>query len=559
MSKKILGWVFTALLCTMTWQVQTQTVGLFEYTSSAEEGYVLFAPFFGKNVYLVDNCGRKVHEWQSDFFPAAYGELLENGNLLRTASEGIPSNPAFVFGGAGQHIQEVDWDGNIVWQFTYSDSTHRMHHDFVRMPNGHILIPAWEIKTQEEAIQAGRNPDLLPDGLMWAEFLIEVEPTTGEIVWEWHVWDHLIQDFDPTKDNYGVVAEHPELLDINLTGGQTPNGERNWLQVSAIDYNPMMDQIIVSSFFMSEFYIIDHSTSTQQAAGHTGGNSSMGGDLLYRWGNPQNYDHGTADDRRIFGAHNVHWIPAGLPDEGKIMFFNNGTARPDGNYSSVDVIIPPVDSYLTGRYIYEPGQPYGPSVAEWSYSQGVAGSFYSPIVSGAQRLPNGNTLICSGFQGWLLEVTPQQEIVWSYISPAINTGVVTQGEAVPIFGGNPSNLMFRALRYTPDFAGFAGADLTPGNPVEAGFPEPYVCEIFSSVDAVWQREAQLYPNPTGSQLLIRLPDGGDALVHIWNAAGQWVGTHPIVAGQLTLDVQRLPNGVYALAGDGIYARFVVQR
>ncbi len=77
---------------------------------------------------------------------------------------------------------------------------------------------AWEYKTRDEAIAAGRNPENVNIFGMWPGHIIEVEPTFpegGNIVWEWHVWDHLIQDYDPLKQNYGNVGNHPELVDIN--------------------------------------------------------------------------------------------------------------------------------------------------------------------------------------------------------------------------------------------------------------------------------------------------------------------------------------------------------
>ncbi len=109
---------------------------------------------------------------------------------------------------------------------------------------------AWEYKTATESIAAGRNPDLLHDGELWPDHIIEVEPTGtsgGDIVWEWHVWDHLIQDYDSTKENYGVVADHPELIDINFGGRQV-----DFNHINSIDYNDEFDQILLSVNFFKE-------------------------------------------------------------------------------------------------------------------------------------------------------------------------------------------------------------------------------------------------------------------------------------------------------------------
>ena len=140
---------------------------------------------------------------------------------------------------------------------------------------------------------------------MWSESIFEIKPIgsdSAEIVWEWHLWDHLVQDVNPNLSNYGVISEHPELLNINLGQvgfGMSSFGSDNadWIHFNSIDYNPYLDQIVLSSRMMNEIYIIDHSTTTQEAASHSGGNSGKGGDFLYRWGKPQNYIEVTETDR----------------------------------------------------------------------------------------------------------------------------------------------------------------------------------------------------------------------------------------------------------------------
>lgn len=548
--KKILLIIFIfSGLMTFSGAVKGQTVGLLSYEEGSMNGYTLFNPIRSTNTYLIDNCGHLINKWESTLTPGNSTMLLENGNLLRTVSSGVSSNPTFAWGGGGERIQEVDWSGNVLWEFVYSDSTHRMHHDFVRKPNGNLLIPAWELKTAEEAIEAGRNPDLLANGVLWGEYIIEVEPATGEIVWEWHMWDHLIQDFDDTKSNYGVVADHPELFDINVTGGPTANGGKNWMHINSIDYNPMMDQIIINSFFLSEFFIIDRSTTTEQAASHIGGNSGFGGDLIYRWGNPQNYDHGTAEDRTIFGSHNTHWIPGGLNDAGKIMFFNNGNARADGSYSSVDIIIPPVDDYVTGRYIYNVGVAYAPSSAEWSYVADPVESFYANFLSGTQRLSNGNTLICSGASGRFFEIDENDEIVWEYINPVINAGVISQGDTIPTLSGRNANIVFRCTRYEMNFPGFANVDLTPGDPIEANFTEPYDCEIISDVVEADTKEVKVFPNPVSHFIEIETLGFDGKKIILFDMLGRPLFTGKLNGNPFKLDISQYSTGLYFIKID----------
>ena len=135
-----------------------------------------------------------------------------------------------------------------------------------------------------------------------------------KIIWEWNLWDHLVQDFDSTKNNFGIIENHPELLNINYYNG---NGKKDWMHCNSIDYNESLQQIVIGSRSMSEFYIIDHSTTTTQASSSSGGIYGRGGDFLYRWGNPQVYNKGNSSNRRLFGQHDVQWIEDGLADEKK--------------------------------------------------------------------------------------------------------------------------------------------------------------------------------------------------------------------------------------------------
>jgi hypothetical protein len=291
-----------------------------------------------------------------------------------------------------------------------------------------------------------------------ADCIVEIKPTgktTGEVVWEWHAWDHIVQDHDKAKANYGAVSTHPELIDINFTetltipkstndedinklkgigylsgGPVTPGAAAtligpDWLHVNSVAYNAELDQIVVSVHLFSEVWIIDHGTTTAEAASHVGGRRGKGGDLLYRWGNPRAYRNGTNADRRFFSQHDAHWIGKGRPGEGHLLVFNNGIGRTDGSYSSVDEIVPPVDA--SGGYTRASGSAYGPDKSAWSFTEPKKSDFFSMLFSSAQRLPNGNTLICSGMDGTLLEVTPEKQIVWKYVNPVRGDATILQG------------------------------------------------------------------------------------------------------------------------------------
>ncbi|MCK4655720.1 MAG: aryl-sulfate sulfotransferase [candidate division Zixibacteria bacterium] len=445
--------ILILILAFVPFSAQAQTVGLFEYDPGSFNGYTLLAPSPSTTTYLIDNYGRVVHKWESSYIPALSAYLLENGNLLRTIKFDIVD-------GTGAGFEELAWDGTVIWHYEHYGDTYRQHHDIEPLPNGNVLVLSREHILTADAIAAGRDPSTLTDTIVSPEYIAEIEPigpTTGNIVWEWHLWDHLVQDFDSTKPNFGVVANHPELVDLNYT----PTSDANWIHGNAVDYNPELDQIVVSSRLFNEFWVIDHSTTSIESSGHTGGDRAMGGDILFRWGNPQTYRAGTADDQRLFGQHDVHWIGLGLSGEGHFLLFNNGLNRPDGKYSTVDEILSPVDG--TGQYpLPTGGAPHEPADQLWIYEPDPLTSLYSPTFSGAQRLPNGNTLICSGRKGIIVEIDASGQEVWRYINPEIASGPLEQGQTVPA----GQNSVFKIRRYAQDYPGLAGRELIPGAPVE---------------------------------------------------------------------------------------------
>jgi hypothetical protein len=525
----------------------TTGIGLLRNDPGAFGGYTLLSPLLGKTTYLMDMQGRVVRTWNTEFNPASSAYLLENGNLLRAGNH--PNPPWSVGPAIGGRVQEFTWDGELVWDFTYFTEKSVPHHDYTKLPNGNVMLIMIERKTAEEAIAAGRVPSTVEGGDMSLDALVEIKPTgktTGEVVWEWHMWDHLIQDYDPTKANFGDVAAHPELADINYGTGtagqragdaaaaqppaneaaggeaagkqntsQEPNrgdargrgeggdrgdargdrgggdrggrrgggrgrrGSSDWTHTNAVAYNAELDQLMLSVHNLSEVWIIDHSTTTAEAAGHTGGRSGKGGDILYRWGNPQVYRAGTADDQRLFVQHNTHWIPMGLPGAGHMLVFNNGRRGESGSYSSVDEIVLPVDAQ--GRYSREPGAKFGPAEPVWSYVAPNPPDFYSSFISGASRLANGNTIICSGANGIMFEVTPDKKVVWQYNNPphaqptqpagerggqGDRGGAGDRGGRGRRGGGPNPRSLFRAYRYAPDYPGLVGKDLTPGKTLE---------------------------------------------------------------------------------------------
>lgn len=470
------------------------TIGTTFINQNVFEGFTLIT--VNTKAYLLNNCGEIINDWTSNYPPGNAVYLLPNGNLLR-AGRTEDNSSDIIFGGQGGVVELFDWDGNLIWSFLYSTNEYRQHHDIFPMPNGNVLILAATIISEDDTIAAGRDPNSLTESRLYNEQIIEIEPlgtNQGNIVWEWNIKDHLIQDFDTNKANFGDVSLNPGKLDINFLNGR--DGLSNWLHFNSIQYDDNLNQIVISSRNLSEIYIIDHSTTTAEAAASSGGTYGRGGDLLYRWGNPQAYRQGTETDRKLYGQHYPHFIPPGLNDAGKLIIFNNGNGR-EPEYSEVLIINPPVTS--PGVYDYLPNTAFGPENPDYSYSEQAVetSNFYSRIVSSAQRLPNGNTLVCEGDQGGIFELDTNDNIVWEYQNPVNNSNgnISNQG------GDIPSNaLLFRAIKYAPDFPAFIGRDLTPGLPIENN-PNSAVCENLntSSYDLT---QVSIFPNPASNVISI---------------------------------------------------------
>jgi uncharacterized repeat protein (TIGR01451 family) len=430
----------------------------------ATQGYTLFAPMTSDTTYLVDLDGKAIRTWKSAYLPSAWVYFLDNGHILRGGSDRGPS--PFGGGGQGGRFQEFDFNGNLVWDFQYNQ-TRLPHHDIAVLPNGNILAIAWEGKSAQEARRAGRREASIPASGIWPDMVIEFEPqgsTGARIVWEWHIWDHLIQNLDPALDNYGDPAAHPERININGdTGGAAFS--RDVFHTNAIDYNPELDQVLLSIPTFNEVWVIDHSTTTQEAAARTGGRSGNGGDLLYRWGNPRAYGRGTSTDQLLGFQHDARWIPQGRPGAGHMMVYSNQTPTPTGSTTKIYELVPPIDA--DGRYTISATRPFGPGAPLWTYSNE---SLQTTNLSGAERLQNGNTLISSGPQGRLFEVTPAGDIVWEYWSPYSgsfnnNSGAFSLFRAVKIPQNHPglNGQTLRALDPQPGVPSFASVAKEPDN------------------------------------------------------------------------------------------------
>jgi hypothetical protein len=397
-------------------------------------GYVVIDPGGVRESFIINNDKEVVATFSGDY-PIPMSQILRNGNRVINSNT---YSDAFADGGGYRGcIEEYAPDGSLVWRLSLNTDDYIQHHDAIKIPNGNILAVVWEKVSATEAISQGLNPDnTAENGDFWYDGIVEINPMTTEIVWEWSIRHHVVQDFDPGQVNYGVVADHPERMNINSFKPNRQGAPRDdWTHVNAIDYNPELDQIAISSNHLSEIWIIDHSTTPQESAGHTGGRQGKGGDFLYRWGNPARYDRGGVDERTLFNQHDVQWIKPGLSGAGNLLIFNNGDGQ-QRPYTTATEITPPINT--DGSYRLDASKPYGPETLTWEYNPDPPERFFSFFISGVQRLPNGNTLVNQGAGGKVREVTPDGDIVWEYHYENESPG---------------PHMLFRANRYPADHPG----------------------------------------------------------------------------------------------------------
>jgi len=375
--------------------------GLLSRADAATPGYVFFNPLLSDTTYLVNLDGQVVHAWTSRFGISGGIYLKDNGNLMRAGAD--PAAPVFGGGGQGGWFEELTWDGDVVWEFHFVSEQYRPHHDFAIKPNGNIQ----------------------PKG-----------DNDAEIVWQWHLWDHVVQQVDESLDNYGVVAQHPELLDINaaqlakpvtqeeldqqraagfaVSNATVDNRGSDLFHTNAINYNAELELIAVSLPGLDEVFVIDNSTSTAEAATGTGGRWGKGGDILYRWGNPANYGRGQDADRMLGGQHDVSWVSNESRETVSLLIFNNMVPGADPGQSAVYEIELPLTE---AGFELSDDAAYGPAEPAWRYITEDPMAFFSPFISGAQRLNNGNVLVTEGASGRFFEVDRNGNIAWNYMTP----------------------------------------------------------------------------------------------------------------------------------------------
>ncbi len=528
------------------------TVGLLSYDPmTSYDGYNLFYAHNQPNVYLINNCGQIVHTWSdsAQYRPGNTAYLLDNGDLVKTKRHFDNSGNRIQAGGGGDMIEVRDWDNNLKWSFSLNDSLRRVHHDIAVTNEGTILMIVWELKTLEESLAAGRDTSRLSDGELWPDYILEMDPETDQVVWEWHAWDHLIQDFDSTKANYGVVGDHPELIDVNYT---VTRQQADWMHCNSLDYNPFLDMIMISVPGLDEVWIVDHTTTTQEAASHSGGLGQVGGDLLYRWGNPATYQAGDTSDQQLFFQHDAQWVddylPFSHPDFGKVAVFNN---RAGVDFSTANIFAPVFVDY--GHMFQMDNGRWLPEEFDETYTHPIPTMMYSTGLSSIQPLPNGNTLICVGRFGYSFELTPDNDIVWEYKTPLQSGNPVAQGTNLTI----NSNPTFRMKRIPVDNPVFDGRDLSSQGYLELN-PNLNFCDsLTSTMGPVTDYHLNVYPNPATDELTIEWHGPELVEISVYNALGQPITSYQTYGGRIYVNTSDWVPGFHFIMINGEATKVVL--
>ena len=312
-------------------------------------GYTLMCfPADHKTTQLIDMNGKVINEWNVQ---AIRARLLENGNLLTLTRRETESNL----------VQEYDWNHHLIWDYTPPGTP---HHDVQRLNKGNTLLLYMEVVPEE---YRGRieNPERRRNVCIHSDVVLEITPKK-EIVWEWHEYKHL---------DINLYCHICNLADWTHTNTIQALPENRWYDVGDKRFKP--GNILLSPRNLGLIFIVDKKSK----------------EIV--WTYAGDYDGGLA------GQHEPHMIEKGLPGEGNILIYDNGT--------------PPL------RDLRHSGQSYvleiNPVTKEivWKYENGE--KFFSKFRSSVQRLPNGNTLICESEGPRVFEVTPEGEIIWEYAVP----------------------------------------------------------------------------------------------------------------------------------------------
>lgn len=538
------GWLLCYALFTGGVSVAQQYDGLTFYSNmNSAVGYLIDTNSTVVKTYnFTGNTGYSTH-------------FMPGGNFYRTVTN---SGNAINGGGVTGRIQKLDYNGTILWDYTYSSSTYVLHHDHCPLPNGNVLVISYDVKTASDLAAAGGTANLTS---IRSEKIMELQPVgtnSAIVVWQWNLWDHLVQNTDASKNNYQTsIVNHPELMNINYQPSQ------DWMHMNGVDYNPVLDQIAFSSHALNEWYIIDHSTSTAEAASHTGGNSSKGGDFLYRWGNPAAYQ---ASGTKILNVtHDAHWVPEGCPDAGYLSGVNNGGQTSPSQKTTFEKVSSPRVDY---NYTITSGSAYTPG----TYNTRIVGTGYTSNMGNIQQFPNANQLICLATSGTIYEIDPNGITLWTkstggtcpqterqtlcfLTNPAptqptvtSNGTVLTTASATTYQWYMNGNAVAGATQqsFTPSQSGIYVVRVTDTNGCVYAYSPGFKFTTTGSVTGLnlgdLDSQVALYPNPVENVLNINVStDHTNYLVAIRDVSGKIIASEK---NATSIDMNNMPAGLY---------------
>ncbi len=347
------------------------------------DGYTLFSTIDGKNCYLIDMQGQLVHVWPTE--STLLAELRPNGNLINGCDY--------------RTVEEIDWDGNILWYYPCD-----FHHDFAVTSEERIMLLAGISRKIFD------RPDLFEGCLKGlsvdANYFIEINSKTLRCTWKWWAHEHI----DELR-SLGVVFPRP--VDVRSKYRQGDIFHCNSLEVLPDTKIGRRDKRFRAGNILFSYRQIDVIGIVDRDSGK----------IVWAWG-PGELD-GQHDPSLIPDTHPL--TGEAIPGAGHILVFDNGLYR--RNYSRVLEIDP-----VTGQIVWS-------SPTDW----------YSWHISGAQRLPNGNTLVCDGPAGRLFEITSEGEKIWEYLNPYSKRDefhrLTTRAAFGDIGGKDTVRAVYRAIRY----------------------------------------------------------------------------------------------------------------
>jgi hypothetical protein len=503
--------------------------------------------------YLMDTSSVNVKTYTFTGGTSYSTHFMPGGNFFRSVQ--VPGNP-LTGGGMSGRMQKLDYNGNILWDYSYYSSTYSTHHDHCVLPNGNVLVICYDVRNSTDLANAGCTSTLTS---IRSEKIMEWQPVgtnSVNVVWEWKLWDHTVQNLNSSLSNYQPsIVDHPELMNINY---KTTN---DWWHMNGIDYNPLLDQIAISSHNMNEWYIIDHSTSTAEAASHSGGVAGKGGDFLYRWGNPLAYQ-AVSSPSILNVTHDAHWIPEGCPNAGSLSGINNKGVISPSNKTTVDVAPVPRVNY---NYTLTPGSAFTPSM----YSTRHTSTGYTSNMGSVDEFPNGNKMICLATAGTIYEIDAAGNTLWTkttsgscpqshrYTSCYLTNPAPPQ-PSITLSGTDLVSSSATSYQWYLNGDLISGATGQTFSPTQNGI---YVVKTTDANGCVYMYSKgyqvgtptglrsngltntvlEVFPNPSEGVFHLKVALQGNYTVQVYSMNGQLVHSEK---NTLLLDLSGLDNGVY---------------